>query len=338
MSAPDLATLLADPRWLPLRYDFRRDEIQFAFIPRDGHRAIGFLTQLAEIEPLPRQNVPRRALAAQPVAQAPLHLILHSGLTGSTLFARALDVEGAVFTLKEPPILSDIVASRVAGAPHDRNGEVIETILALLARPFAPGEALVIKMGSVGNALGAEILARRADSRALCLYSPLHVYLASIARKGLWGRIWGRKLFTSLRGGRLTDLGFTDMDLFEQTDLQIAADCWLVLHRILGHVLGREARRARWIDSEALIGDPAGALRAITGHFGLQLDAEAVAAGPVFARHSKTGAPFDAAQRAAEIEMAADAHREEIALVVDWARKVADGLGIRWDLPGPLTG
>jgi len=338
MSEPDLAALLADPRWLPLRYDYRRDEIHFAFLPREQHRAIGFLTQLDAIEPLPRRVVPRRALAGMAIPRAPLHLILHSGLTGSTLFARALDVEGTVFTLKEPPILSDIIGCRVTGAPHDRNGEASEAILALLARPFAPGEAVVIKAGSVGNALGAEILARRPDSRALCLYSPLPVYLASIARRGLWGRVWARKLFTSLRGGRLAELGFSEPDLFEHTDLQIGADAWLALHRILGETLGRHPQRARWIDSEALIGAPAASLRAIAGHFGLALDADAIATGPVFTRHSKTGVPFDAARRAAELATAAEAHREEIALVNDWARKVAEGLGIRWELPSPLAG
>lgn len=336
MSVPDLAALLADPSWLPLRYDYRRDEIQFAYLPRERHRAIGFLTQLDAVEPLPRRTVPRRALAGQPIHSGPLHLILHSGLAGSTLFARALDAEGAVFSLKEPPILSDVIGCRVTGAPHDRGGEALETILNLLARPFAPGEAVVIKMGSVGNALGPEILARRPESRALCLYSPLPVYLALMARKGLWGRIWGRKLFTSLRGGRLTDLGFTDADLFEHTDMQVAADAWLVLHRILGETLSRFAPRARWIDSEALIGDATASLDAIATHFGLALDAGAIAAGPVFTHHSKTGKRYDAARRAAELEAAATAHREEIALVVDWARKVAEGLNIRWDLPAPL--
>ena len=336
MADPGIDEILADARWFAHRYDRQRDEIHFAWLSRDAHRATAFLTQPEIAQATPRTIVPRRLIAGRSLAQAPLHVILHSGLTGSTLLTRALDREGVSMTLSEPPILTDVVSHRLAGASPQQAAALLDDVLGLLARPFASGEAVIVKMGSIGNALGGDILARRVTSKALCLHAPLPVYLASAARKGLEGRIWGRKLFATLRGARMTDLGFSEDELFEHTDLQIAADAWLILHRVMGAVLARFPDRAGTTDSEALILRPEQTIAAIADHFGLSLDATAIAADPLFGRHAKNGKPFDAGRRAEELRDAAALHGEEIDRVVDWAHKVADFQRIGWTLPGEL--
>lgn len=336
MADPGIDEILADARWLAHSYDRQRDEVHFVWLPREAHRAAAFLTRQEIAQSTSRRIVPRRLITGRSLAQAPLHLIFHSGLTGSTQLTHALDGEGVAMTLSEPPILTNIVSYRLAGASPQQTGAVLDDILSLLARPFAPGEAVIVKMGSIGNVLGSEILARRPSSRALCLHAPLPLYLASIARKGLEGRIWGRKLFGTLRSARLTEIGFTEDELFEHTDLQIAADAWLILHRIMGDAGARFGDRVRSTDSEAVIARPAATLAAIAGHFGLDLDAAAIVADPAFGRHSKTGAAFDAERRATELNEAATMHRAEIDLVVDWARKVAEVNRIAWTLPGQL--
>lgn len=336
MTQSDIAGIVADSRWLAYRYDWRRDEIVFVRLPRDAHRAAVFLPSPEVAQAAPRHVVPRAALVGHRPAQVPLHLILHSGLTGSTLLAQALDQEGVAMSLSEPPILTDIVSHRLSGASPQQSAAVLDDILTLLARPFAPGEAVVIKMGNIGNALGGDILACRTDSKALCLNAPLPVYLASVARKGLMGRIWARKLFVALRSARLTDLGFTEEEFFEHTDLQIAADAWLALNRVMGRTATRFGSRVRSISSEALLERPAGALNVIAGHFGLALDVPAIIDGPLFQRHAKSGEQFDADRRAAELREAGTTHGDEIEAVVDWARQVADVQRITWALPNPL--
>jgi len=335
MASPTIADILADARWLAHRYDRSRDEVHFIWLPREGHRTAAFLTD-PSLADAPREIVPRRMLAGHRLSQAPLHLILHSGLTGSTLLTHALDREGVAMTLSEPPILTNIVSYRLAGASPQQTGALLDDILALLARPFGPGEAIVVKMGSIGNSLGGDILARRPSSRALCLHAPLPTFLTSIARKGLQGRIWARKLFATLRSADLTEIGFTDDELFEHTDLQIAADSWLILHRIMGQAAARTGDRVRSIDSETLAARPEAMLAALAAHFGLTLDAAAIVADPALSRHSKTGEPYDPVRRAAEQAAAATAHREEIDLVTNWARRVAEVNAIGWTLPRPL--
>ncbi|THD36581.1 MAG: hypothetical protein E7773_06090 [Sphingomonas sp.] len=336
MTPPDIATLVADPCWLAYRYDWRRDEVQFVRLPREAHRTAVFLPGPA-VANAPRHAVPRASLPGYRPVQAPLHLILHSGLTGSTLLAQALDQPGVAMTLSEPPILTDVMSHRLSGVTPQQSAAVLDDVLMLLARPFAPGEAVVIKMGNIGNALGGDILARRTDSKALCLNAPLPVYLASAARKGLMGRIWARKLFVALRSARLTELGFTEDEVFEHTDLQIAADAWLALHRVMGQTSAQFGARVRSIGSEALLERPSAALTAIAAHFGLALDVPAIVEGPLFQRHAKSGQPFDANRRADELRDAAATHRDEIDMVVQWARSVADTQRIAWELLNSLA-
>ena len=65
-------------------------------------------------------------------------------------------------------------------------------------------------------------MAMRPDARALFLYAPLEAYLASIARKGMWGRLWVRDLFGKLlREGMLGALGIAPDDLAACNGLSI---------------------------------------------------------------------------------------------------------------------
>lgn len=332
----EIACIAADPCWFPLRYDGRRDAFLFVCLSRDDHRRTGFLKDASLLDGRPLRTVHREALPAIEAA-APLRLIMHSGLTCSTLLARALDQPGAAMALSEPPILTDLVAHRLSGADRITASGLLADVLGLLGRPFRGGEAIVVKMGSVGNALGPDILAAAPDSRLLMLHAPLPIFLAAIARKGLWGRLWGRKLFIGLRNARMVDLGFADGDYFEQTDLQLAACAWLAIHSLLartGRAIG--ATRAKAIDSERLTNDFNAGLHAIAAHFELPIDAASIVNGPLFARHAKSGEPFDLKRRAAELDAALAAHRSEIDTVCGWIAQVAEAQRISIDLPHQL--
>jgi hypothetical protein len=330
-----IAETIADARWFPFRFDTRRDEIHFAWVPADVHQAVTFLSDLRPSADTLRV-LPRAAVADASVDEAPLHFILHSGLGGSTLLARALGQPGVVTTLKEPPILTDLIAFGL-NAPQQQANALREQVTRLLARPFSPGEAVVIKMSSVGNGLVAPMAANRPTSRVLCLHAPLEAMLASLARRGLEGRIGARKLFVGLRNSGFAELGFSEKQLFEQTDLQLAALAWISIQRLIHDCAARfGAGRVRSVESDELVGNPRASLAAIARHFGLALDVERQLASGLFERHAKTGEPFDAGARERAAADALRVHGAEIQPIVEWARKVAEANRIAWDLPYPL--
>ena len=270
------------------------------------------------------------------MSEAPLHFIVHAGLGGSTLLARALEQPGAITTLKEPPILTDVIAFALGGPPAEVQS-LCGLVARLLARPITPGEAVVVKMNSVGNALGLAMAAERPRSRVLCLAVELEAMLASLARRGLEGRLAGRRLLIGLRNARLAELGFGGKQLFEQSDLQLAALAWIAVQRLMINTatqLGPE--RVRSIGSGELTNRPHESLTAIAGHLEVELDVGQCLASGTFERHAKTGEPFNSAARDEVTAEALAIHGEEIRPIVDWARKVAQTQGIAWDLPYPL--
>jgi hypothetical protein len=337
MPTPPVEDLAADPRWFPLRYDPGRDDIHFAWLPREAHRALSFLKEEQAVR-APRAIAPRAAVRPFIAHDRPLHLIVHSGLTGSTLLARALDREGVMMTWKEPPIFTDVIRHRLMRPPPDRAAEVLADITALLARPMTPGETMVAKLGSVGNGLAEEIAQRTPATRLVCMHAPLDLFLAGMARKGLVGRLWGRKLFIGLRNAGLAALGYDEHDLFEQGDLQLAANAWLAIHRIMGQLSNTVApSRLIAIGSEALFADPVAAIERIVRHLRAD-DAMTFTAtdDALFNRHAKTGERYDPQQRALDLDAALQVHGDEIGMIVGWARKVAAHNGIVWTL-APAT-
>lgn len=336
----DQAALVRDPRWHAHRYDASQDAFQFRHVTRDEHRKATFLTDeylgaAARVVPVPRPQ----ALGAG-AERAPIHFIFHSAFCASTMLVRALDVPGLSMGLSEPMLCNDMMGWRWRGAERRQVAAVLDASLALLQRPFSAGEAVVVKPSNIFNPLIQAVMALRPDSRALLLHAPLPVFLASVARKGLWCRLWARELLEGhLREG-LVDMGFTPADLFRQSDLQIAALGWMVQHRMFGQIaqtLGPD--RIATLDSETLTGDPQSSLVALAQHFGLGLTAEHEAqmlASPALTSHSKFGQAFSAADRAAEQDFARHAYGDEIDKVHGWALEIARRNGIAIDLPHPL--
>jgi hypothetical protein len=199
---------------------------------------------------------------------------------------------------------------------------------------------VVVKPSNIVNGMARAVLGMRPDTNALLLHAPLRVYLASIAKKGMWGRLWVREFFVALLQDGMVDLGFDEAQYLGQTDLQIAAAGWLAQHHLFA-LLVREfgPGRVRVLDSEALMARPAPAMTALADLFRLPLSAamiDEIVAGPAFSRHSKFDKAFSAAARVEEQYAAEAIHAEEIDKVVLWAGKVAESRGISLRLEAPL--
>ena len=336
-----IAARIADPSWLAHRYDPDRDAVHLVAADRSLRAAATFLTD----EHLPAAGSPvvvaRREAIAAVQRVDPVHFIFHSAYCCSTLLAQALDRVGFASTLKEPVILNDLVGWRHRGGNPALIADRIDGALTLLSRSFEPGEAMIIKPSNVVNALAPTMMTIRPAARAILLYAPLRVFLTSIARKGMWGRLWVRELLAKQLADGMVDLGFAPEDYFRLTDLQVAAVGWLAQADLFASLATRFPGRVRSLQSETLLASPRPALAAICTLFGLPDDQDtidALATGDAFRRNAKDGKAYRAADRTREQIDGAALYSEEIDKVRVWAEAVALGAGVALDPPLPLLG
>jgi hypothetical protein len=175
----------------------------------------------------------------------------------------------------------------------------------------------------------------RPEARAVLLYSPLPEYLLSVARKGLWCRLWTRELLEGLLQDGLVDLGFEPRDFFRQSDLQVAAVGWLAQQALFGR-LARNLGPARIasLDSETLTKAPAATVAKVARHLGLP--AASYEDHPAYARNSKSGGDFAPGERQDDQIRTRQAYGDEIDMVISWANAVAQNAGVATELPNPL--
>jgi hypothetical protein len=331
---------LADAEWLAHRYVESADQVRFVRVARDQHRAVPFLTDAKLGETGPAHDV----AAADCLARAhpgPLHFLFHSAFCGSTMLVRALDWPGLAMGLSEPVILNDVVGFRRRGAAPRDIARLVDVATRLLARPFGPGEAVVVKPSNVINPLAELLLAIRGEARAVFLHAPLETFLLSVARKGLECRLWARELAEGyLTDGFLAPLGLSPAELFRQSDLQVAAAGWLAQHRhFTGLVDKLGPERLRTLDADRFSADPAPAIAAVAAHYRIALDAAAITeivSGPAFTRHSKSGAAYSAEARRDDYAAARAAHGEEVGLILRWAGKLAEAAAVSLEAPAAL--
>ena len=333
-----LEQIIRDPNWLAHRYVESKDAIQFVNLPRAEHARVTFITEEHLSPDLRRFEFARRDVMALSPSPAPIHFVFHSAFCCSTLIARVFDRDGLAMGLKEPAILNDIVGWRRRGASGRDVAELTDHALTLLARPFAAGEAVIVKPSNILSAHIRMMMALRPNARALFLYAPLPVFLTSVAKKGLDGRLWVRELMAGFRTDGLVRLGFDDAALFGQTDLQIAASGWLAQQALFAELLPVFRNRVRSLDSETLLDEPHKAVAALAELYGLEVSTDEVAdlVAASFGRNSKTGEAFGRSAREAEYADAAAAHRDELEKGTRWAEVVAEGAGIPLHLPQPL--
>ena len=336
--------LLTDPAWLPHRILDDGRTIRLVRLARAERRALPFLDDRFVGDEVPRIDLPLERIvdaAAVPEAER-CHYLFHSAFCGSTLLARALDIEGVATSLQEPQALIDLARLLPPSGGSAEQKQALDAVLGLLQRPFAPGEAVVIKPGDFANPLIEAMLALRPRSRALLMYAPLPGFLLSIARRGQCYRPWARRLATIYRRQPEFETAQTG-DLLLLTDLQLAAFLWLQHQARFARLIGDlPAGRIATLRSDAFLAEPARALRAAATLFELDLDearAAAIVAGPVFGHHAKRpDRPFDRAALRREEAAAKFAYGAEIANALEWADGVAAEAGVPMRLGTPLLG
>jgi hypothetical protein len=244
---------------------------------------------------------------------------------------KALDIPSRTLGLKEPDVLINL-GNRLAQSDSPANRQRLDLVLRLLQRPFDAGETVIVKPSNFGNRLLLPALEARPEARAVLLYSHLSTLLRSVAKRGIWGRIWARKLYLSARAWTSLDFGFAPAELFELTDLQIAGLGWLMQVHHFHEARAHLGDRVVLMDSVDFLADPASTLGQVAQVFGLPLEAatlEGIANGPVFSRHSKfSQRDYSIDAREAEHDAVGAAHGEEIDVVLKWVAAMGTHCGV----------
>jgi hypothetical protein len=323
-----------DPQWLPHSYDPAGFELVSVRLPREAQRDLPFLWDEHFGGAFPKTSHPAGALRGLVAAGPgrPLHFVFHSAFCGSTLLMRALAAAAPIAALKEPAIFNNLTHRIERGgeaAERERTG----VVLALLARGFEGDRGVVVKPTNFATRIALPLLRARPTAKAILLYSDLPGFLYAVARRGVGGRTWGRRLYASYAAATPVDFGYAPGELYEQTDLQAAALGWMLQMWHLRAVLRQSgAGRTRVLAWSDLLSRPAETLACALTFFGLEAErarAECVAAGEIFSRHSKDPARrYGAADEEARAAAAASAYGEEVDLVVKWAAAVAAHAGL----------
>lgn len=332
MTSPSPRELSLDPDWLPHTFGPDGSELTFVHVPRDARDALMFLGE-EHFEGRFEKATVRAADAAAGAGaapEAPLHFIFHTAFCASTLMVRALDLPGRTVGLKEPDVLINL-ANRLIRSNDSANRDRLRLVLRLLARPYGPDDAVILKPTNFANRLLLPAMEILPQARTVLLHSDLPTLLRSLVKRGLWGRTWARKLYRSVGAWARLDTGYDAGEMFELTDLQVAGLAWLMQIRHFHDAKQQLGDRAMVVDSADFLADPATALQAVARLFGINLDAaeaEAIATGPVFSRHSKfSQRDYSVEAREAEHDAAIAAHGEEIDMVVKWVGAVAAHCG-----------
>ena len=336
LADPGAREVALDPGWLPHTYDVGGSMLTFVQVPRESRPQLMFLSD----EHL-KTDFPKLAFSASDVAaaarearQAPLHFIFHTALCGSTLMLKALEIAGRSQGLKEPDVLINL-ANRLIRSDDPANRERLHLVLRLLARPFDQGEVTIVKPSNFANRLALPALQSRADSRAVLLYSDVGTLLRSILRRGMWGRIWGRKLFRSAANWTSLDFGYSEEEIFQLTDLQALGLGWLMQMHEFAQLARHLGERVLIINSSDFLADPAATISDIARLFELGLDEQSIAEitrGPIFRHHSKfTDQEYGPDQRATDQNAAEAANRDEVEMVVKWVETVAAHMNVDLD-------
>lgn len=337
----DTAALIGDGQWFAHRYDPQHDAVHFVRMSRQVHRNATFLTD--EYLPVALDKVilgRSEAVGAMSVPRSP-HYIFHSAFCCSTMLARAFDIPGISMGLKEPPIFNDLVGWRHrGGGPPAHVARVLDNLTGLLARPLAADEKSIIKPSNLANGLARGLLAMQKESKAVLVYAPLGVYLRSIAKKEMTGRLWARDLLIKLLREDLVHLGFEPEDYLGLTDLQVAAVGWLAQQALFNRLVAKfGTSRVCTLDSETLLARPGDTIGALGAHYDLELsepEVNSIVTGDAFARHSKSNLHFGPKDRAFEYKNADARYSDEIAKVTLWAEAVAHAATVPMRLPAAL--
>lgn len=351
MQSLDSHDLFASPRLYPEHLDAARKELRFCRMTPESYRQSPFLDHRIVKPESWSQAIPLDELTDWeiPPHSDPVHYIFHSAFCCSTLLTRYLDNLRTGLTLREPHSLylaASLLRFRGTGILPELEPPIWERsyrfIRRLLARRYAPSDAVFIKPSDGCNNLATDLLSAHPDNRGIFLYSTLERFLVStlkVAERHEWARIRVREL--SLDQMRTTGRVVADPSTLDLP--QTVALVWLYhtssYRRMANSPVGEHLVA---VDSQALMEQPETALDKILHHFGVSVERERIAAAiadPDLTIHSKeTSMPYSNELREREFQQARHEFQEGVESGLKWASQVLGEDNAYSPLPRLLIG
>ena len=330
-----------DPSWFADGFDPKDRMVSFVHLDRARLSDTPFLDQRLKRDGAEQTMLSFDALASALPSLPRLNFIWHTSFCCSTLLAHALDTPGKNLSLREPGITMTLASAKRAGwfAPEHLGDQLPSLVFRLLARRFSESEQILVKPTNTVNTL-IEDAARLTTGKMLFLYSGIREFLLSIAKKKLDGYIFARKTFAIFAndGDPLGKL--PPQQLFEMSDLQIAALVWQMQIGHFGRMMAALGARAASLDCANFLADPKRTLTNLDRFFdlGLGIDhIEAVVNGPMFSRNAKNvSEDYDSDARAQENNAIADMIGTDLERVVQWSYQAAPDTPRGHPLPNAL--
>lgn len=344
LPAPGIQELLNDPSWLPHACSLSAHTLTFAQITRERQRQVTFLhdeqlRNVAKSPPIPLAELPRDSIAA---AAQPLHFIVHTGFSCSTLLCRALDVPGISMALKEPRVLTDFAEPILARQETPALRAALDVALDLLSRSSQGHERQIVKT-TYSDVVLIPHVAQRTNSKFLFLHASLEEFVQAIAQREFRGRAFIRWLYARLKPALALPTGYGAADEFALTDLQVAALVWLmqmVRFKAIMQELG--SARAQSLSADRFLADREASLQALATFFELNAPSSAwtsIANGAIFQEHAKQPTrAFNAADRAAQRSKVLAGNAAEIGALKPWVTALSEYCRSPFDLGNTLLG
>ncbi len=254
----------------------------------------------------------------------PTGVIFHMAYTGSTLLARALDVESRNLVYREPLSLRQLAVGLSSDQwPGDKPEDpraLLSTTLALLSRRFQKSGPVIIKANvPVNFMLEAMLEDTHGPDSALFLYAELEDYLVAVLKSDNHIE-WVRRILQEMGPGIDRTLGTSEAQRGSLSDAEAAACIWLAQIRLFEQHCDGENRAC--LDFETWLAKPKSSLARSFRLFQQPVkkpQIEAITTGELFTRHAKTNASdFSNADRLAAKSQLREQLAESIVAAKRW--------------------
>ncbi|MEZ5961214.1 MAG: hypothetical protein R3C30_12410 [Hyphomonadaceae bacterium] len=323
-------------------FSFDRDDALFAEMDRSTYRRSIFLDRRIAPKGTKVHRAKLSALYEQlgSAPQANIGIIFHVAHCGSTLLARALDVENANLVCREPMTLRQLgveaTAWRGAGAPPEEWTRRLQLTAALLNRRYNSAGPVIVKANVPVNFMIPELMALNAGP-AILLYATLEEYLLAILRSADH-QAWVERVTGELGAGIEGTLGGFDKG---QGLAKTAAQLWLAQMLIFDDTMRRFPSVVS-LDAEVFFSQPQHVIGAAFKHFGQAVSDQEVGViveGELFSRYSKNPQlTFSNAERLALREQIRAELGTEIAAAREWVAKLPAFARLSHTFAKPLAG
>jgi hypothetical protein len=258
------------------------------------------------------------AVAGSKLAET-CRFIFHIGHVGSTLLSRLLGVHSQVFSLREPLILRTLAQMQ----PKEFE-PYLPALLKLWSRTFAADQRALVKVTSFASELAGSVLARPYRPRAIFMFAPAEIYLATILG-GPNSRQESRALAPSRLARLRRRLGTEEISAASEGEA--IALGWACEMTALAAARPGTSDQVHWLDFDGFLAHPQTTLAACFSHFGIATSEgqiREILAGPDMRTYSKAQEyDYDAKLRADVLNQARAEHGAEIKRGLAWLERAA---------------